>query len=589
MAAKINVEIQPAVFKLTAGESAEATATLHNRGQSVDQLTVSIDGLDPAWYTLPVSSVALFPNDQDQLKIVFHPPATAETKAATYPFRLVVTSQEDPSETATAELSIEIGGLPSLELSINPQSISGSKGNYDIIVTNSGDSEAKANLKCSGAEGILVYHLQPESVTVPANGRAQATLEVRQSILSRLLGGQKELQFEVTAVPAEGGRLSTEAARTTGRFIRIPWYKGIKLPWLSRPPAITDFKATTDDRWEFALSWSARRAKQVTLNDEAVKRQGELTVRPTKTTDYVLTATNKYGTATKTVEVSPLAAPEARASERIRASLSPTGLQADAGGIPVQATLQLQNLGDVVDKFVIEIEGLDESWYSRSASSIALMPQATDQVQLTFKPPKSKGVKARAYPFAVTVHSQSAPAEMASIVGQLEVKPVVEFKLSVAPYRVTCRKKGSYRISLANTGVSDAAFTLDATDLDEGLNFRFKSDQPTVPAWRTIEIPMVARPKRGSSVGERKRYDVTITATADGGSSQTVNCELHHKPFMASWKPVLRILRILIFLAIIGVIVYFVLDWGGGWRTLSGSPQTWVNNLIRTVEGWFFR
>jgi len=37
------------------------------------------------------------------------------------------------------------------------------------------------------------------------------------------------------------------------------------------------------------------------------------------------------------------------------------------------------------------------------------------------------------------------------------------------------------------------------------------------------------------------------------------------------------------------VLIYFVLQWGGGWKTLTSSPQTWVNQLIRTVEGWFFR
>ena len=419
MSDKIGVEIEPATFKMTAGDTAEATATLHNRGQSVDQLTVTIEGLNEDWYSLPVSSVALIPNDQDKLKIDLHPPATAAVKAGTYPFRVIVTSQEDSAETATSEVSLEIGGLPSLELSINPQSISGNKANYDIIVTNSGDSEAKANLKVSGAEGTLQLHLNPETVTVPANGQAQATLEVKQSILSLIIGGQKEFDLKAMAVPAEGGRLSFEDASTNGQFIRIPWYKTlsqIKLPWISRPPQITDFKSHTDDRWEFTLNWAVKRAKTITLDDEAVSRRGDLTVRPSVHTSYVLMASNRYGTDTKTVEVNPLAAPEARTSDRIRASLSLTELEAEAGGMPAQAVLELQNLGDIVDKFTIDIEGLEESWYSRSASSIALMPQATEQVQLTFKPPKSKGVKARAYPFAVTVRSQSAPEEVASVV-----------------------------------------------------------------------------------------------------------------------------------------------------------------------------
>ena len=90
-------------------------------------------------------------------------------------------------------------------------------------------------------------------------------------------------------------------------------------------------------------------------------------------------------------------------------------------------------------------------------------------------------------------------------------------------------------------------------------------------------------------MGEKKRYDITVTANAGEGIVQTVNCELNHSPFIGSWRPILRIIRAIVVLGAIGVLVYFVLQWGGGFRTLTSSPQTWVNQLIRTVEGWFFR
>jgi uncharacterized membrane protein len=217
------------------------------------------------------------------------------------------------------------------------------------------------------------------------------------------------------------------------------------------------------------------------------------------------------------------------------------------------------------------------------------MPQATDEVQIFLNPPKKKGVKAKSYPFAITVRSQSAQEEATTVVAELEVQPAVEFKLGVHPYRVSCRRKGKFQVSLTNAGVSDASLYLDGTDLDEGLKFRFKNENPEVMAWKTIEVPVVARPKRGSMVGERKRYDITLTATTADGNTQSVNAELHHNPFIGSWRPILRVMRAVLVIAVIGVLIYFVLQWGGGWRTLTSSPQTWVNQLVNTVEGWFFR
>ena len=582
---KIEVTIAPTTFALAVGDTAEATATIRNLGQSVDQLTLNIEGLDPGWYTLPVSSVALFPNDQDNLKIIFHPP---ETKGGSYPFRINVFSQENPDEKATVDLAIEIQAVPEVELSLSPPTISGHKGTYQVIANNPGSRETTLRLTASDARGRLRYHLHSESLTVPGGGRSETTLDLQLSWPAFFLSGGEEFDFLVSATLPE----ATEARTIDGQLVHTPWYKSlprIRLPWLERPPVISTFKVTTEDKREFKLGWSVKRATEVKLDDEDVDRQGESLVHPAETTKYVLNASNKHGSSSQTLEVHPLPIPKAKASERIRASLSSTALQVQAGVMPVQATLQIQNLGDIVDKFLVEIEGLDETWYSRSASSIALMPQATDQVQITFQPPKKKGVKAKEYPFTVTVRSQSTPEEATSIVAQLEVLPAVDFKLGIHPYRVSCRKKGTFRIKLANTGVSDINFTLEATDLDEGLHFRFKTDNPEVTSWNTVEVPMIVKPKRGSGVGEKKRYDINVTAIAGDGNTQTINCELYHNPLIGSWRPILRTLRIILFLAIIGVAVYFVLKWGGGWQTLTSSPQAWLNNLIHTVEGWFFR
>ncbi len=611
MSDKIQVTATPESLVATPGDSVETSATLHNLGQSIDQFTLSIEGLDDSWYNLPVSSVALFPNDKDNLKIILTPPKTAETKAGSYPFRVKVTSQADPNESAAVDLKIEIQALPELEISLTPPSITGRRGVYQITINNPSDGEAHLHLEASDPQGTLRFDLEPEDLVVPGKGKAQSNLEVSLAWMA-FFGGDKEFDFQVVATfpgAEEGNTIEGKLVRVPwwrifsrvrvqsidGRLARQPWYRAIRqirlprIPWLEKPPVINTFRATSDDRIEFKLGWAVKRAKVVKLNDEVVDRQGSRVLLPTADTSYSLTATNKYGSSTKTIEVQPRVVPKAQTSEMIRASLSTTDLKIQAGGVPETVILQLQNLAEIVDKFTVEIEGLDEAWYNRSASSIALMPQATEQVQITFQPPKKKGVKARVYQFGVTVRSQSNTEQATIINGQIEVLPLIEYKLKVAPYRVSARSKGKFRVNLANTGMSDAKLYLDATDLDEGLNFKFKNQEPVVAAWETLEVPMVAKPKRGSTIGERKRYDISITATTEDGNSQSVNCEMHHHPLMASWRPIWRIVKALIILGIIGVAIYYILRLGGGWRVLYDSPQTWWDQVVRTFQGWFSR
>ena len=450
--------------------------------------------------------------------------------------------------------------------------------------------------------------MQPDTLAVPGFGRAKATLQVSLGWLS-LLGAEKAFDFQVRAFPIEAEQAITidgelvrpsfnwylTKVRTSKYLTTVKSYRrftGIKLPWLRRQPAIRVFEATTTDRREFRIKWAVGRAKKVVLADEEVESRGERVVSPSEATKYTLTADNKYGVSSRILDIRPLPMPKAKVSTQIKANLTPTMFEVAAGSTPVQATLELQNLGDIVDKFIVGIDGIDDSWYSCSASSIALMPQASGQVIISLNPPKKKGVKTRVYPFAVNINSESNPGETASVLGQLEVLPSVEYKLAVRPYRITARKKGTYRVVLSNTSVSDADVLLEATDLDEGLKFRFKTENPIVPAWQTLEIPMVAKPKRGSTVGEKKRYDITVTSTDNtSGSSQTINCELSHAPIIASWRSIFRAVRIILFLGIIGAIIGFAIHWGGGFSLLKSNPQMWWNNLVHqatsTFGGWW--
>lgn len=593
MSNNIQATAVPSSLVAKAGDSVEANLTLHNSGQTIDQLTISVEGIDASWYTLPVSSVALFPNDEDNLKIVLEPPKADNVSAGSYPFRIKVNSQADPGETALVEMSIEIQTVPELEVSISPQSIKGRRGVYKIEVNNPRDTQL--SLQASDTHGALRYRLQPEYENIPAKGLKKATLEVSLGWLS-FFGGDRNFSFQVLATTSEDDEVKSVDAQLS----RAAWYRmiqQIRLPRIQlpriltsqfqKPPEIITFTAKSDDRIEFKLSWSTKRSKEVKLNTAVVEQQGDRVVSPSSPTSYVLTVSNKYGSIQRTLEVEPRLISEAKSSERIRVSLSPSELTCQAGGIPEITTVQLQNLGETVDKFTVEIEGLDETWYSRSASSMALMPQAVEQVQISFNPPKKKGVKEKAYPFAVKVRSQNDPHETAIVTGQVQVLSLVEYKLKVAPYRVTCRRKGTFRVGLSNTGTSDARISLGATDLDEGLKFKFKKNELVLSAWDTIELPVKAKPKKGGLVGERKRYDITIDANEASGNSQTVNCELHHNPFVGSWKTVFRAVRTIIFIGIIATLIGFLIHWGGGFGLLRSSPGTWWNQLVDFIVDTF--
>ncbi|GEM_PF-1335286 len=616
MSDRIEVTAEPAELILLPGETGEVSASIRNLGQTVDQMILSVEGLDESWYTIPVSSVALFPNDQDNLKITIHPPKTSES--GSHPFQINVASQEDPSEIATAQVAIEIKALLEVGMEISPLSLAGRKASYQIVAANPGEREATVKLLASDPKNRLRYRFQLDRLTVDAAGRSGTSLEVRLGWMA-FLGGEKPFEFKVAALPPGGdapvqdfcpycGRklkpvsgtalifcphcdhlLNEKAKFTSAEFVRTPLIKGlprIGLPsWFYRKPVISSFEVATDDKREFKLTWAVKRAKEVTLDSDVVKSEGEMTVRPAGVTEYTITVANKRRSVSQTLEVHPLPIAAEKPSDRIRASLSQTELQVQAGTVPTQATLQLQNMGEIVDKFLVEVVGLDSAWYGLSASSVALMPQATDQVQIPFHPPKQEGVKAGKYPFAINVRSESVPGEVTTVLGQLEILPFPEFTLQIRPVRINCRRKGVFRIELTNVGVSDITFNLEASDMEEGCRFGFKDNAPVLPAWKSIEIPMKTKPKRGSFVGEKKVYNIGVTAS-DGSNSQTGNCDLTHKPLFSSWKTFFKLIRAIVMIVIVAVLIYLAIHWGGGWNQLTSDPGRWAEELTDEWPPW---
>jgi len=589
MADTINVTVTSTSLTITPGTSTQVPVTVRNSGQTIDQFTVAVEGLDHSWYSLPVSSVALFPNDQDTVQVQLSPPAS-EAKGGSYPFHVKVASQDNPSIFTTVNLTLQVIAVPDIKLEISPQSVTGRKGHFHVSVTNPGISEASLDLKPTTAHSRLKFSPSSKNLKIPAGERVETELNTSLGWLS-LFFGKKENDFQVAAT-APGFPDAITAGATQ---IRITWYRllsqffsQIRLPWLTKPPQVVSFRATTDDKREFRLKWSVKRASEIRLDDESVNRQGEKAVRPSESRAYIITATNKYGSVTQKVDVQPITVPQASTCERIKVTLSQTSVQVNAGGVPVFITVQVQNTGQIVDKFLIDVEGIDQAWYTRSASSLACMPQTSGNTQITLQPPKQKPVRQGVYPFAVVVRSQATPADATIVLGQMEVLPLVDFKLGIRPARITTHGKGKCRLSITNTGVTDIKLNLEAVDADDGLTFRFKDDTPALPAWSTNEILTIAKPKRGSFIGEQKRYDITLTARS-GDKIQTINCSMTHAPWFSSWRPILRFIRIIVALAIIIIVIVLILNWGGGLRTLLDSPQTWVDNFVKTIEGWFTR
>jgi hypothetical protein len=274
-------------------------------------------------------------------------------------------------------------------------------------------------------------------------------------------------------------------------------------------------------------------------------------------------------------------------SDRIKVKLNPVALQVNAGGEPVEASITVQNLGDIVDRFSFQLDKLDSAWYTLPEPAVSLFPNDKAQVQIKFQVPKKEGIKSGAYPFNLRVSSDSNSEEYSIVQGSLEIGSLAEFHLDMNPKRVETRKSAEYKITLANSGTSDLTFDLKARDTEEGCRFWFTPQNPAVPAWQTVVIKLIGQPKRRPWLGENKPYNFTLAVKVQGKTeSKSLNGELIYRPRWRSLRPLWRVLRILLILAAIAGAIYFVLWLGGGLDQLLDNAGQWLSNAKATLASF---
>jgi uncharacterized membrane protein len=323
MSANIDLSLSATKLEVAPGESVEATVTIRNQSQVVDQFDIRIQGLDPTWWTLSTPSVSLFPGDQGEAKLTIHPPKEADAKAGSYSFQVRAVSQANPEEMTEEEAYLILRGFLVWDVEMSPTKVVGESGTYRLTASNSGNTDITLILEGKDPEESLNYTFSRDKVTVPAGESVLITLKVRPK-----KGEKGELySFQVLFRPAEAKVPSKEVKTINGqleyqrrrshawKWILLVlailaaafaiWKFILQVPvidFAAKPESITVGDSST-------LSWSVSGATAVTIDQGigSVDPTGTYTVSPTTTTTYTLEASNAVGRSrTATVQVAVL-------------------------------------------------------------------------------------------------------------------------------------------------------------------------------------------------------------------------------------------------------------------------------------------
>lgn len=145
----------------------------------------------------PQAAVSIYPQQRQDVVIVFSPGTGPEVPGGAFAFGVRVVSLVDPSASAVVEGEVEIGQVYGLLAKIVPVNSTGRwSGKHVVQISNWGNAPMRLRLTPSDPDLALGYLVRPDVVDVPLGGSVSARVRVR-TRRPRLRGQVARLPFTI--------------------------------------------------------------------------------------------------------------------------------------------------------------------------------------------------------------------------------------------------------------------------------------------------------------------------------------------------------------------------------------------------------
>jgi hypothetical protein len=236
---RVGLTVTPDRLQLAPGGRAPIALQVTNLGPIVDQFALTVEGLDPSWFTIGTGEVNLFPSAADSLDLEIHLPEDQTVVAGTSMVRLTVTSRAEPAHASVFELPLEVQAVGGLELLLTPQVASVRRAaRYQVRLTNTGNGERLVDLTATDPDAALDLKLARDRVALAPGAVEHIQLRAR-PVHQPLVTRPHTYPFRVVALPAteEGLPAAEPLAGADGTLIYrglFPFLVGL-WPKLRRP------------------------------------------------------------------------------------------------------------------------------------------------------------------------------------------------------------------------------------------------------------------------------------------------------------------------------------------------------------------
>jgi hypothetical protein len=213
------------------------------------------------------------------------------------------------------------------------------------------------------------------------------------------------------------------------------------------------------------------------------------------------------------------------------------------------ATLSVDvvNLGSVVDRFTCQLVGIPAAWWSVTPESLELFPATngrassggptTGRFAVTIHPPRSPEALAREWPIGAmgtSEHTGERMVEEATLI----VEGFGAVTASLSPAVSNARRQGRHMIHVSNLGNKHDVIGIQAKDPEDLLEVTFPSSSVELRAGEAAAVSLGVKSREGNLIGSvRSRpFSVELHPSSDAPPI-TLSATFRHHPIVPGFVP----------------------------------------------------
>ncbi len=213
---RITVQLDSEHLRITPGQPAAAHLLILNHGNSVDYVTISVEGFPGAWIRGPQQSIQVMPGVPASATINLMVPRTPESHAGDYIIIVRARSVTNQADSGTARGQWTVLPFVSSTLTLSPQNASGRNvADYHVLLRNQGNAPAYYRLVAEDAARALHYEFGQEQILLEPGQTADIALIVTRP--QQWFGTTRTYPFTVWAETAD-----EPVPSATGKFTQSP-------------------------------------------------------------------------------------------------------------------------------------------------------------------------------------------------------------------------------------------------------------------------------------------------------------------------------------------------------------------------------